>query len=59
MAVIVAWRERGVAPTQIIVSHRTKGVEDRRLLVCQYPRLAAYKGKGDTTDAASYECTRP
>lgn len=53
------WVEKGVEPDRIIATKyagqdRSK-VEFTRPL-CAYPESAAYKGEGDTTDAASFEC---
>jgi feruloyl esterase len=59
MAVLTAWKEHGMPPQQIVVSHRTKGVEDRQLLVCPYPAVAQYTGAGSPTSAASYRCSSP
>jgi feruloyl esterase len=54
-----AWVEKGIAPEQIIASHATNGVIDRLRPLCPYPQVATYKGKGDTNDAASFECRDP
>ena len=32
------------------------GVVDRLRPLCPYPRVAVYKGKGDTNDMANFEC---
>ena len=32
------------------------GQEDRKVLVCQYPDMAAYKGSADINDPANYSC---
>jgi feruloyl esterase len=51
------WKTSGKAPEQIVVTRFTdEGKEERRRLVCAYPRVAAYKGKGNTADPANYEC---
>jgi len=31
----------------------------KRRPVCAYPEVAIYKGSGDTSDAANYECGKP
>jgi feruloyl esterase len=54
-----AWLEKGVAPDQIIATHLTNGVVDRLRLLCPYPKVATYKGKGDTNDAGSFVCREP
>jgi feruloyl esterase len=50
------WVERGVAPDQILATRAVSGVVDRLRPLCPYPQVAVYKGKGDTNDAASFEC---
>jgi Tannase and feruloyl esterase len=54
-----AWVEKGVAPEQINATHLTNGVVDRLRPLCAYPKVATYKGKGDTNDAANFECRDP
>jgi feruloyl esterase len=55
------WVEQGVAPGEIIATKYVDardpaaGAEMTRPL-CPYPQVANYKGKGDTHDAASFEC---
>src|SRR5438034_6208640 len=50
------WVERGVAPEEIVATHATNGVVDRLRPLCPYPKVAAYKGSGDTNDAANFVC---
>jgi len=50
------WVERGIAPREIIATHSTNGVVDRSRPLCPYPKVAVYKGKGDTNDAANFVC---
>ena len=51
------WVEHGVAPESVIAAHLgPNGVPDRRRPLCPYPRVAMYKGEGDTNDAASFAC---
>jgi feruloyl esterase len=47
------WVERGVAPTKLIA---TKQGSPLSRPLCAYPELPRYKGTGDTSDAASFEC---
>jgi len=54
-----AWVEKGIAPEQIIATHVTNGVVDRLRPLCPYPKVATYKGKGDTNDAANFVCKEP
>jgi feruloyl esterase len=56
-AALEEWVEKGVAPEQIIATHATNGVVDRLRPLCPYPKVAIYKGKGDTNDAANFVCS--
>ena len=56
LALIEQWKERGMAPDQLIVSHYKNGMEVGRRLVCQYPQIALYKEGGSPEDPASYTC---
>jgi feruloyl esterase len=47
------WVEKGTAPASLIASS-ADGSLSRPL--CPYPQLARYSGKGDTKQAASFEC---
>ncbi len=53
---LTQWKENGVAPDRLIVTHYKDGKEVGKRLVCQYPRIAVYKGSGDTEDPASFSC---
>jgi feruloyl esterase len=53
------WVERGVPPDVIVATRATNGVVDRLRPLCPYPKVAAYKGNGDTNDAASFTCREP
>lgn len=59
LAALEDWVERGIAPQQIIATHSINGVVDRTRPLCPYPKIGAYKGKGDTNDAANYVCRDP
>jgi feruloyl esterase len=48
---LVNWVEKGVAPETIIA---TNGVMSRPL--CVFPKVAKYKGSGDTNVAANFTC---
>lgn len=52
------WKEKGQAPDQLTMTHYVNGKEDRKVLVCQYPQMATYKGTGDINDPADYSCKR-
>jgi len=58
-AALEQWVERGVAPQEIVATHSTNGVVDRLRPLCAYPHIAAYKGSGDTNDAANFVCRDP
>ena len=55
-AVLEQWVEKGIAPDQVFATHSINGVVDRSRPLCPYPQVAVYKGKGDTNDAANFEC---
>jgi feruloyl esterase len=55
LGLIERWKENGRAPDQLIVTHFKDGKQLGTRLVCQYPRVAIYKG-GDAEDSASYSC---
>ena len=50
------WKEKGQPPDELIVTHYVNGKEDRKVLVCQYPRITTYKGSGDINAPANYSC---
>ena len=51
------WKTTGKASDSIIVT--TRGAEERKRLVCAYPRVASYKGTGSTNDPANFSCKAP
>jgi feruloyl esterase len=60
LSALVRWVEQGDAPDRIIA---TKFVNDKPAAgvaftrpLCPYPQLPAYRGTGDTNDAASFVC---
>jgi len=59
LGALEAWVERRVAPDSITVAHLTNGVPDRTRPLCPYPKVATYKGSGDTNRAESFSCTAP
>ena len=59
MDVIQQWVEQGKAPDQIIASQKVAGEVVRTRPLCPYPQVAAYKGTGELTDAASFACHVP
>jgi feruloyl esterase len=50
------WVEHGIPPETVVATHSTNGVVDRSHPLCPYPKVAVYKGTGDTNDAASFAC---
>ncbi len=58
LALLTRWREEGVAPDELIVTHYRNGVAVGKRLACQYPQVAYYDGSGNTEDPASYHCRR-
>jgi feruloyl esterase len=56
VAAIEQWVEQKKTPAQIPASHMTSGVADRTRPLCPYPMVAAYKGTGNTNDAANFAC---
>ena len=50
----VDWVERGKAPDAVVATGAAFPGRSRPL--CAYPQHAAYKGKGNPEDAASFEC---
>lgn len=57
--IIETWRERGKAPDRLVAIHRVNGVQKRTVLLCPYPQVARYGGRGNPADAASFSCRSP
>jgi feruloyl esterase len=55
---LVDWVEKGAAPERIVVSSKRDG-QFRSRPVCQYPKVARYKGAGSTTEEANFTCVAP
>ena len=58
VAALEGWIQSGRAPSQIVATHQTAGVVDRKRPLCQYPQVAKYKGSGSTDDAANFTCVK-
>jgi feruloyl esterase len=59
-AALRTWKATGRAPDQIEVAvHKVSGGIDKRRLVCSYPQVASYNGRGSTADPASFSCKSP
>ncbi|HSV53514.1 MAG TPA: tannase/feruloyl esterase family alpha/beta hydrolase [Burkholderiaceae bacterium] len=56
---LMAWSEKGVAPSDFTASRIESGAVSRTQPLCPYPLLAKYKGSGSTTDASNYNCAAP
>src|SRR5262249_37158929 len=50
------WRERSVAPAQIMAGNPQSGLSRP---LCPYPQYAKYSGTGDLKNAANWTCTAP
>jgi feruloyl esterase len=50
------WREKGVAPAQMMGTNRASGLTRP---ICAYPQYARYKGSGDLKDASNWACAAP
>ncbi|MGH9678522.1 MAG: tannase/feruloyl esterase family alpha/beta hydrolase, partial [Candidatus Acidiferrales bacterium] len=53
------WRERGVAPKEIVASQILDGGVIRTRPLCPYPQVAKYKGTGSTDRAENFVCRMP
>jgi len=51
-----AWREKGVAPVQLMGRNRQSGLTRP---ICPYPQYAKYSGSGDLKDSANWACAAP
>lgn len=56
VAALEQWVEQGRAPERIIASRPLKGGTVRTRPLCPHPKVARYKGQGDTDDAVNFEC---
>ncbi|MEQ1885545.1 MAG: tannase/feruloyl esterase family alpha/beta hydrolase [Bryobacteraceae bacterium] len=50
------WRATNKAPERLIAQHRSNGTPDRKVLVCAYPKIAVFSGKGSQDDPANFSC---
>jgi feruloyl esterase len=55
-AALEQWVEHGVAPDRVVATRAVNGIVDRLRPLCPYPQVARYLGRGDTNDAANFEC---
>ena len=60
VAALDAWVLRKRAPNMLIAAHLDAGKKpDRSRPLCVFPREARYKGAGDASDAANFQCVVP
>ena len=59
MDAIAAWVEHGKKPDSITARKERDGKVTLTRPLCPHPQVAKYKGRGDTNDAASFECAAP
>ncbi len=63
LSALERWVEEGVGPKSIVAvkyvnNNPAMGIERTRPL-CMYPKVAVYKGRGSTNEAASFACRDP
>ncbi len=56
MGAIEAWVATGKAPESIPALHRANGVVERTRPLCQYPKVAKWRGAGSTDAATNFSC---
>ena len=57
LSLIEQWKEKGVVPDALIVAHYKNGKRVGARPVCQYPRVAFYRGNSlDPEDPSSFDC---
>jgi feruloyl esterase len=59
MASLAGWVEKGTKPAAITATAMRDGKAAMTRPLCPHPQVARYKGRGDTNDAASFECAAP
>jgi hypothetical protein len=60
--VMTDWVEKGVAPSRqnlVLTKNEAPGKAKLQRPLCKYPSYPAYRGKGDTNDASSFDCAAP
>ena len=56
IAALERWREKGIAPSEMLGTNRESGLERP---ICAYPQYAKYDGSGDLKDRANFSCAEP
>jgi feruloyl esterase len=51
-----AWLETGIAPDEMLSSKVVDGKVVRTRPLCAYPKVAKYKGTGNTDEAVNFVC---
>jgi feruloyl esterase len=59
MAALAGWVEKGQKPATVTATAMRDGKVAMTRPLCPHPQVARYKGKGDTNDAANFECAAP
>lgn len=59
MAALAGWVEKGEKPARITARSERDGKVVMTRPLCPHPQVARYRGRGDTNDAASFECALP
>ena len=59
LSVMEQWVEGGKPPERIIARRPLEGGVMRTRPLCPYPQIPTYSGKGNTDDAANFECVAP
>jgi feruloyl esterase len=59
MAALAGWVEKGQKPASLTATAMRDGKVAMTRPLCPHPQVARYKGRGDTNDAASFECAAP
>ena len=59
LAAVRQWTTTNRAPDQIVVTTSGEGWPTRRRLVCAYPQVSRYTGRGSTDDPSNFTCQAP
>jgi len=60
LSALESWVEHGIAPEQIVATHRTAtGTVDRTRPLCAYPKEATFRGSGSPDEASNFVCRVP
>jgi feruloyl esterase len=59
VALLKQWKATGRITDRIVVTQTNSQGRSTRRVVCAYPRLAQYRGKGDPGEASNFVCRQP